>query len=168
MLGYWDDSEKPVKQLTPQAGCTPAISAPSMRKATATSRSVERLDHPRRRKHFPREVEEYLYRHPKVQAVQVFGVPDAKYGEEVCAWIQLKSGMNAVEKELRDFCTGQIAHQKIPRYIRFVTEFPMTVTGKAQKFVMREQMSRELSLSEARRREETPSGVLANGQTGHW
>ena len=98
----------------------------------------------------PREVEDYLYRHPKVQAVQVFGVPDPKYGEEVCAWIQLKSGASATEQEVRDFCTGQIAHQKIPRYIRFVNDFPMTVTGKAQKFLMRETMSRELSLYEVK------------------
>ncbi len=98
----------------------------------------------------PREVEDFLYRHPKVQAVQVFGVPDAKYGEEVCAWIQLKVGATATEKEIEEFCNGQIAHHKIPRYLRFVTEFPMTVTGKVQKFAMREQMSRELGLSEAK------------------
>jgi fatty-acyl-CoA synthase len=97
---------------------------------------------------YPREIEEFLYRHDKVQAVQVCGVPDAKYGEEVCAWIQLKPGTSSTEEEVRQFCKEQIAHYKIPRYIRFVSEFPMTVTGKVQKFAMREHMVKELGLSE--------------------
>jgi fatty-acyl-CoA synthase len=97
---------------------------------------------------YPREVEEFLYRHLKVQAVQVCGVPDARFGEEVCAWIQLKPGTSATEDELREFCKDQIAHYKIPRYIRFVSEFPMTITGKVQKFAMREHMVKELGLSE--------------------
>jgi fatty-acyl-CoA synthase len=97
---------------------------------------------------YPREVEEFLYRHDKVQAVQVCGVPDVKYGEEVCAWIQLKPGTSSTEEEVREFCKEQIAHYKIPRYIRFVSEFPMTVTGKVQKFAMREHMVKELGLSE--------------------
>jgi len=95
---------------------------------------------------YPREVEEFLFRHPKVQSVQVFGVPDAKYGEEVCAWIVLKAGEASTEDEIRDFCRDQIAHYKVPRYVRFVDELPMTVTGKAQKFVMRERMIEELKL----------------------
>ena len=99
---------------------------------------------------FPREIEEYLYRHPKVQEAQVFGVPDPKYGEEVCAWIVLKAGVSATEDEIRDFCRGQIAHYKVPRYVRFVPELPKTVTGKAQKFAMREAMMRELNVREAR------------------
>lgn len=97
---------------------------------------------------YPREIEEFLFRHPKVQAVQVFGVPDTKYGEEVCAWIVLKPGQNATEEEIREFCRDQIAHYKIPRYIRFVSEMPMTVTGKVQKFVMRETMIRDLGLAQ--------------------
>ena len=96
---------------------------------------------------FPREIEEFLYCHPKIQAVQVFGVPDKRFGEEVCAWVQLKPGAVATEEEIREFCCGRIAHHKIPRYVRFVSEFPLTVTGKAQKFVMRERMCVELSLS---------------------
>jgi fatty-acyl-CoA synthase len=96
---------------------------------------------------YPREIEEFLYRHPKVQAVQVFGVPDKKYGEEVCAWIQLRPAATATEDEIREFCRGQIAHHKIPRYVRFVSEFPMTVTGKAQKYLMREQMCTILALA---------------------
>ncbi|GAB3630481.1 AMP-binding protein [Pandoraea terrae] len=99
---------------------------------------------------YPREIEEFLFRHPKVQAVQVFGVPDSKYGEEVCAWIVLKPGQTATDDEIRDFCKDQIAHYKIPRYIRFVDEMPMTVTGKVQKFVMRAAMVDELGLTEAR------------------
>lgn len=99
---------------------------------------------------YPREVEEFLFRHPSVQAVQVFGVPDAKYGEEVCAWITLKPGVTCTEQEIRDFCKDQIAHYKVPRHIRFVPEMPMTITGKVQKFVMREQMVRELGLTETK------------------
>jgi fatty-acyl-CoA synthase len=90
---------------------------------------------------YPREVEDFLYRHPKIQAAQVFGVPDPKYGEEVCAWVVLRPGMVATTEEIREFCREQIAHHKVPRYVRFVTEFPLTVTGKVQKFVMREQMT---------------------------
>jgi fatty-acyl-CoA synthase len=97
---------------------------------------------------YPREIEEYLYRHPNIQDVQVFGVPDPRYGEELCAWILLREGMDATEDDIKDFCRGQIAHYKIPRYIKFVSEFPMTVTGKIQKFVMREQMVAELNLQE--------------------
>ncbi|MCF8473242.1 MAG: AMP-binding protein [Emcibacter sp.] len=97
---------------------------------------------------YPREVEEYFYRHPKIQDAQVFGVPDEKYGEELCIWICLKSGQEATEEEMRDFCKGQIAHYKIPRYIYFVETFPMTVTGKIQKFIMRDEMIERLGLSE--------------------
>lgn len=92
-------------------------------------------------------MEEFLFRHPKVQSVQVFGVPDAKYGEEVCAWIILKAGEQATDEEIRTFCRDQIAHYKVPRYVRFVKEMPMTVTGKVQKFVMRERMVEEARLS---------------------
>ncbi len=88
---------------------------------------------------YPREIEEFLYRHPKVQDVQVVGVPDPRFGEEVCAWVKLRPGETADEEEIRAFCKGQIAHYKIPRYIRFVDEFPMTITGKVQKFVIRDE-----------------------------
>ena len=95
---------------------------------------------------YPREVEEFLFRHPKLQSVQVFGVPDAKYGEEVCAWVTLKPGEQCTAEEIRDFCKDQIAHYKVPRHVRFVTEMPMTITGKVQKFVMRDKMIEELGL----------------------
>jgi len=87
---------------------------------------------------YPREIEEFLYTHPKIAQVAVFGVPDAYYGEEIMAWIQLRAGEHATEEEIRAFCKGGIAHFKVPRQIRFVDEFPMTVTGKLQKFRMRE------------------------------
>jgi fatty-acyl-CoA synthase len=96
---------------------------------------------------YPREIEEFLFRNPKIQSVQVFGVPDAKYGEEVCAWIVLRPGEQMTEEEIREYCLGQIAHYKVPRYIRFVDEMPMTVTGKVQKFLMREWMIENLKLS---------------------
>ncbi len=101
---------------------------------------------------YPREIEEFLFRHPKIQDVQIFGVPDARYGEEVCAWIRLREGTTATPEEITEFCREQIAHYKIRRYVRFVDAFPMTVTGKIQKFVMREQMVVELSLQDS----ETP------------
>lgn len=95
---------------------------------------------------YPREIEEFLYRHPKVQDVQVVGVPDIKYGEELCAWIIVKPGAALVEDEVREFCKGKIAHYKVPRYIRFVPAFPMTVTGKIQKFKIRDEMIELLDL----------------------
>jgi fatty-acyl-CoA synthase len=94
---------------------------------------------------YPREIEEFLYQHPKIDAVEVIGVPDEKYGEEICAWIKLHAGAHASAEEIREFCRGKIAHFKIPRYIEFVDEFPMTVTGKVQKYVMRERMTEELA-----------------------
>ncbi|SFH75284.1 fatty-acyl-CoA synthase [Collimonas sp. OK307] len=97
---------------------------------------------------YPREIEEFLYRHPAIQDVQVVGVPDQKYGEELCAWIILRPGQTADEQAVRDFCQGQIAHYKVPRYIRFVDAFPMTVTGKIQKFKIREAMKDELKLND--------------------
>jgi fatty-acyl-CoA synthase len=99
---------------------------------------------------YPREIEEFLYKHPKIVDVQVFGVPDAKYGEQLCAWIRLHEGESLSAEEVLAFCDGQIAHYKVPRIVRFVDAFPMTVTGKVQKFVMRKAMIEELGLSEAK------------------
>ena len=90
---------------------------------------------------YPREVEEFLHRHPKIQDVQCVGVPDAKYGEELCACIILRPGTKSSAEEIREFCRGQIAHYKVPRYVKFVDSFPMTVTGKVQKFLLRQQMA---------------------------
>ena len=93
---------------------------------------------------FEREIEEFLFTHPKISEVQVFGVPDPKMGEEVCAWIQLRKGETATEEEIRDYCKRQISHFKIPRYVRFVDEYPMTVTGKIRKIEMSAMMAEEL------------------------
>jgi len=94
---------------------------------------------------YPREVEEFLYSHPAVREVQVFGIPDTKYGEQVCAWIALSAGATADEDDIKKYCRERITHFKVPSHIRFVTEFPMTVTGKIQKFKMRDATVEELS-----------------------
>ncbi|MET4119998.1 fatty-acyl-CoA synthase [Bradyrhizobium sp. JR1.5] len=99
---------------------------------------------------YPREIEEFLYRHPKIQDVQIFGVADTRYGEELCAWIRVRSGETLTMEEVRAFCDGQIAHNKIPRYVEFVDEFPMTVTGKIQKFLMRDEVEQRLGLKAAK------------------
>jgi fatty-acyl-CoA synthase len=96
---------------------------------------------------YPREVEEFLFTHDAVEQVQVFGVPDKKYGEQVCAWIKLRHGHTLDEEAVRAFCKDRIAHFKVPRYVRFVDDIPMTVTGKPQKFKMRDVMVRELEPS---------------------
>ncbi|EIL97268.1 AMP-binding protein [Rhodanobacter sp. 115] len=94
---------------------------------------------------YPREIEEFLYTHPKVLDVQVFGVPDAKFGEQVCAWVRLREGTQASEAEIQDYCRRRLAYYKVPHYVRFVDAFPMTVTGKVQKYLMREAMATELA-----------------------
>lgn len=146
MKGYWDDDERTREAIRDgwmHTGDLATIDAEGYcnivgRVKDMLIRGGENI--------YPREIEEFLFRHPKVQAVQVFGVPDPKYGEEVCAWIVLKPGQVATEDEIRAFCRDQIAHYKIPRYIRFVAEMPMTVTGKVQKFVMRDTMIHDLGL----------------------
>jgi fatty-acyl-CoA synthase len=102
---------------------------------------------------YPREIEELLYTHPKISDVQVIGVPDPRYGEEVCAWVRLREGHTATADEIREYCRSLMATYKIPRYIRFTTEFPLTVTGKVQKFRMREISIAELGLEHAARGE---------------
>jgi fatty-acyl-CoA synthase len=97
---------------------------------------------------YPREVEEFLFTHPAVEQVSVVGVPDPKYVEELCAWIKLRPGAGATEDEIRDFCRARLAHYKVPRYVRFVSQFPQTVTGKIQKFKIRQQMIDDLGLKE--------------------
>jgi fatty-acyl-CoA synthase len=98
---------------------------------------------------YPREVEEFLYTHPGVIDVQVIGVPDERYGEELCAWVRLREGAVLDADGVREFCRGRLAHFKIPRYVMVVDEFPMTVTGKVQKFKMREVAVEQLGLAEA-------------------
>jgi fatty-acyl-CoA synthase len=96
----------------------------------------------------PREIEEFLYRHPAVLDIAVVGVPDAKFGETVCACIRLRPGTTATEEDIREFCAGQIAHYKVPRYVRFMDSFPLTISGKVQKYLIREHLRAELNLSE--------------------
>jgi fatty-acyl-CoA synthase len=100
---------------------------------------------------YPREIEEFLYTHPKIEQVEVVGVPDPKFGEEIVAWVRLRAGETMTEDELRAYCKNQLAHFKIPRYVRFVEEFPMTVTGKVQKYLIRERMAEELQQPAAAR-----------------
>ncbi|PRE78493.1 AMP-binding protein [Burkholderia multivorans] len=146
MLGYWDDDAKTREVLIDgwiHTGDLATLDADGYcnivgRLKDMVIRGGENV--------YPREIEEFLFRHPKIQSAQVFGVPDPKYGEELCAWIVLRADEQMTEDDVRAFCQGQIAHYKIPRYIRFVDELPMTVTGKVQKFVMRERMIDELKL----------------------
>jgi fatty-acyl-CoA synthase len=147
MLGYWDDEERTREAIDParwmHTGDLATMDDEGYcnivgRIKDMVIRGGENI--------YPREIEEFLYRHPKILDVQVFGIPDQRYGEELCAWIRLRDGEAASVEEVRGFCDGQIAHYKIPRHIKFVDDFPMTVTGKVQKFAMREQMIRELGL----------------------
>src|SRR5579872_5717872 len=150
MLGYWDDAERSA-QAVDAAGWMHTGDLATM-DADGYCNIVGRIKDMVIRggeNVFPREVEEFLYRHPKIQDVQVFGVPDQRYGEELCAWIKLRTGETLTADEVREFCRDQIAHYKVPRFIRFVDEFPMTVTGKMQKFIMRERMVAELGVKQA-------------------
>jgi len=147
MKGYWNDAEK-TRDAIDEAGWMRTGDLATM-DAEGYVNIVGRLKDMVIRggeNVYPREIEEFLYSHPKIQDVQVIGVPDPRYGEEICAWIKLKGGQTATPEEIREFCKGQIAHYKIPRYIEFVPEFPMTITGKIQKFVMREQTIEKLGL----------------------
>ncbi len=147
MRGYWNDEEKTQEAIDPgrwmHTGDLATIDEEGYcnivgRIKDMVIRGGENI--------YPREIEEFLYKHPKVADVQVIGVPDRKYGEELCAWIRLKANQTCTDEEIRQFCQGQIAHFKIPRYVKFVDAFPMTVTGKIQKYLMREQARRELGL----------------------
>lgn len=151
MIGYWDDPERTAEAIDAEGwmhtGDLATIDAEGYgnivgRLKDMVIRGGENV--------YPREIEEYLYRHPKVEDVAVVGVPDPKFGEEICAWVKLKPGESATEDEIKNFCKGQIAHYKVPRYVRFVTEFPMTVTGKVQKFQIRDAMIEELKLEVAK------------------
>jgi fatty-acyl-CoA synthase len=98
---------------------------------------------------YPREIEEFLHEHPKIADVYVVGLPDARLGEAVLAWVRLKAGESMEEEDVREYCRGKIAHFKVPQYVRFVDAFPMTVTGKVQKFRIREQEIAARGLEEA-------------------
>ena len=148
MLGYWGDEEKTREAIDAarwmHTGDLAVIDENGFCSIVGRSKDMvirggENI--------YPREVEEFLYRHPKVLDVQCVGLPDPKYGEELCACIILRPGMQADAEEILAFCSGQIAHYKVPRYVRFVDTFPMTVTGKIQKYVLRKQIATDLGLS---------------------
>ena len=144
MKGYWDDRERSaecIKDAWMQTGDLGVIDEDGYASVTGRVKDMiirggENI--------YPREIEEYLFRHPKVSDVQVFGIPDEKFGEEVCCWVVPQPGTEVTAEELRTFCDGHISHYKIPRHFRVKAELPMTITGKPQKFVMRDQMVEEL------------------------
>jgi fatty-acyl-CoA synthase len=154
MLGYWDEPEKTAEAIDAarwmhtgdlavmdEAGYLNIVG----RIKDLVIRGGENV--------YPREVEEFLYGHPEIEDVQVVGVPDVKYGEELCAWVRVRASSELTAEQVREFCSGKIAHYKVPRYVRFTDEFPMTVTGKVQKFKMREVSVAELGLAAADRQE---------------
>ena len=150
MLGYWDDPERTAEAIDGEGwmhtGDLGTIDDEGYgnvvgRIKDMVIRGGENI--------YPREVEEFLFRHPKIRDVQVVGLPDEKYGEELCAWIVLHENESASVEEIRDFCHGRISHHKIPRHVRFVNSFPLTVTGKVQKYRIREAMIAELGLKTA-------------------
>jgi len=141
MKGYWDDEERTRETIDREgwlhSGDLGVIDKEGYLQITGRIKDMiirggENI--------YPREIEEFLYTHPDIQEVQVFGIPDEKLGEQVCAWIKPHVKGHLTEEDIRQFCTGQITHFKIPHIIRFVDDYPMTVTGKIQKFVMRKIM----------------------------
>jgi fatty-acyl-CoA synthase len=145
MRGYWGDPERTAKDIDDarwiRTGDVATMDANNYVRIVGRSKDMlirggENI--------YPREIEEFLYTHPKVEQAEVVGVPDPKFGEEVAAWIKLREGQTASEAEMREYCKGRLAHFKIPKYIRFVDEYPMTVTGKVQKYLIRESMAEEL------------------------
>jgi fatty-acyl-CoA synthase len=146
MQGYWNDPEKTAETID-AAGWLHSGDIATM-DAFGYVRIVGRIKDMIIRggeNVYPREVEEFLYQHPAISEVQVFGIPDKKMGEEVCAWVQVNEGATLSADDIKAFCKDQITHFKIPRHIRFVSEYPMTVTGKIQKFVMRDEMLASLT-----------------------
>ena len=150
MRGYWNDPERTAEAIDPSrwmhTGDLATIDEQGYVRVVGRIKDMvirggENL--------YPREIEEFLYTHPEVADVQVIGVPDPRYGEELMAWIVLRPGSTASEETIREFCRGQIARHKVPRYVKFVDSFPLTVTGKVQKFKMREAAIEELGLGEA-------------------
>jgi fatty-acyl-CoA synthase len=148
MIGYWDDPQRTAEAIDDEGwmhtGDLGVIDDEGYCNIVGRSKDMiirggENV--------YPREIEEFLFRHPKIADVTVVGLPDDKYGEEVCVLIQLRAGEQASEEEIRAFCRGEIAHYKVPRYVRFVDSFPTTVTGKIQKYLIREQLMAQLGLA---------------------
>jgi fatty-acyl-CoA synthase len=150
MLGYWDDEERTAEAIDRggwmHTGDLAVMDGEGYLRIVGRSKDMvirggENV--------YPREIEEFLYTHPDVADVQVIGVPDVRYGEELMAWIVPRQGAALDQEAIAEFCRGKIAHFKIPRYVECVDEFPMTVTGKVQKFKLRERAIEELGLAEA-------------------
>ena len=149
MLGYWEDQDKTAEVIDParwmHTGDIAAMDDDGFIKIKGRIKDVvirggENL--------FPKEIEDFLYTHAAVRDVQVIGLPDARYGEELCACIILHEGETCSEEVIRQYCKENISHNKVPRYVRFFSEFPMTASGKAQKFKLQELMRQELNLLE--------------------
>jgi fatty-acyl-CoA synthase len=150
MAGYWEDPERTAEAIDAEQWMhTGDLATMDDEGYVAIVGRIKDLVIRGGENVYPREVEEFLYGHPEIADVQVIGVPDERYGEELMAWVILREGSELDESGVRSFCQGQIAHYKVPRYVRFVGSFPMTVTGKVQKFKMREQATRELARSPA-------------------
>jgi len=147
MLGYWDDEAKTAESID-SAGWMHTGDLATMDEngyVTVVGRSKDMLIRGGENI-YPKEIEDFLYQHEKIEDAQVIGVPDEKMGEEICAWVKLKANEQLTEDELKAHCKEHISHYKVPRYIKFVDEYPMTVTGKIQKFAMREAMKKELDI----------------------
>ena len=147
MIGYWDDTEKTAESID-AGGWMHTGDLATMDEngyVTVVGRSKDMVIRGGENI-YPKEIEDLLYRHEKIADIQVIGVPDEKFGEEICAWVKVTVGCQLDESELRAYCKEEMAHYKVPRYIKFVDEFPMTITGKIQKFVMRDVMKKELGL----------------------
>jgi fatty-acyl-CoA synthase len=150
MLGYWDDDEKTGEAIDADGwmhtGDLGVMDDDGYVRITGRIKDMvirggENI--------YPREIEEFLYTHPDIEDVQVIGVPDEKYGEELCAWVRMRPDAEPLDADaVRAFATGKLAHYKIPRYVMVVEEFPMTVTGKVRKVEMREVSTRELGLAQ--------------------
>jgi len=150
MLGYWDEPEKTAEAVDGE-GWMHTGDLAVMREdgyVNIVGRSKDMVIRGGENV-YPREIEEFLYTHEDIADVQVVGVPDDRYGEELCAWVIARSGADLDEDAIRDFCRGRLAHFKVPRYVIFADEFPMTVTGKVQKFKMRETSIERLGLQDA-------------------
>ena len=149
MLGYWNDDEATAAAIDAARWMhTGDLAVMNGDGAVAITGRIKDMIIRGGENVSPREIEEFLHTHEKVSDVQVIGVPDPKYGEEVCAWIQMKPGRQALDAQaVREFATGKLAHYKIPRYVHVTEEFPMTVTGKVRKVDMREEMVKLLGLT---------------------
>jgi fatty-acyl-CoA synthase len=150
MLGYWDEPEKTAEAIDADGWMHTGDLA--VMREDGYANIVGRIKDMVIRggeNVYPREIEEFLYTHPDIEDVQVIGVPDEKYGEELCAWVKMRAGAGPLDAAaIREFSTGKLAHYKIPRYVMIVDEFPMTVTGKIRKVQMREETAAKLGLKE--------------------